>query len=100
MRASRATQPAASARATPDQVVLRISAPPGADLMLGELVGIRDRVEAIVQTEAQCCAFLNIEIRHEQLCRSQTPEHHVQADIALGRVAEALGDRPDDLEAE
>jgi hypothetical protein len=52
--------------------------------------GIRDRVEAIVQAEAQCCAFLNMEVRDEPdlvVLHIAAPS---DADLVLGELVDAF----------
>ena len=49
-----------------DDALIDVLREPGlAELRFAAADGVRDRIEAIVRAEAQCCAFLNMEVRDE-----------------------------------
>jgi hypothetical protein len=74
-----------------DDALIDVHRAPGhAGLRFAAGDGIRDRVEAIIHAEAQCCAFLNMEIRDEPdlvvLHITASPD----ADLVLGELVDAF----------
>jgi hypothetical protein len=65
-------------------------APGHAELRFAAGDGIRDRLEAIVQAEAQCCAFLTMEVRGQP---DQVVLHitaPAEAHLVLGQLVDAF----------
>ncbi len=73
-----------------DALIDVLRAPARAELRFAAGDGIRDRLEAIVQAEDQCCAFLNMELRDQPdqvvLLITAPPE----ADLVLGDLVDAF----------
>ena len=65
-------------------------APARADLRFAAGDGIRERVEVIVQAEAQCCAFLNMELREEPDLVVLHITASPGAELVLGELVDAF----------
>jgi hypothetical protein len=73
-----------------DALIDALREPGHAELRFAAGDGIRDRVEAIIQAEAQCCAFLNMEVRDEPELIVLHITAPPDADLVLGEFVDAF----------
>lgn len=65
--------------------------PTRARLRFAAGAGVRERVEAIVVAESQCCAFLTMGVRNEADTVVLTIDAPVGADLVLAELVDAFG---------
>jgi hypothetical protein len=74
-----------------DDALIDVHRAPGhAELRFAAGDGIRDRVEAIVHAEADCCAFLNMEVRDEPDLVVLRITASADADLVLAELVDAF----------
>jgi hypothetical protein len=74
-----------------DDALIDVHRAPGhAELRFAAGDDIRDRVEAIVHAEAQCCGFLNMEVRDEPDLVVLRITASADADLVLAELVDAF----------